>query len=47
MAGDDGRRQMSVAVNLQRWSRLDSLGKPQPHPIDHALADFRRVAMSD
>ncbi|MFD7028986.1 serine hydrolase domain-containing protein [Streptomyces sp. NPDC059917] len=41
----DGARQMSVAVNLQRWNRLDPSGKPQPHPIDDALATFHRVAM--
>ncbi|MDQ0746048.1 D-alanyl-D-alanine carboxypeptidase [Streptomyces africanus] len=41
----DGKRQMSVAVNLQRWNRLDSSGKPQPHPIDDALATLHRVAM--
>ncbi|MEU0276204.1 serine hydrolase domain-containing protein [Streptomyces sp. NPDC006307] len=33
----DGRRQMSVAVNLARWSRPASPGKPRPHPIDTAL----------
>jgi D-alanyl-D-alanine carboxypeptidase len=41
----DGKRQMAVAVNLQRWNRLDSSGKPQPHPIDDALAALYRVAM--
>ncbi|EPJ36440.1 putative D-alanyl-D-alanine carboxypeptidase [Streptomyces afghaniensis 772] len=41
----DGKRQMSVAVNLQRWNRLDSSGRPQPHPIDDALAALHRVAM--
>ncbi|MEJ8632772.1 serine hydrolase domain-containing protein [Streptomyces sp. MS2.AVA.5] len=45
MASADGKRQMSVAVNLQRWNRLDSAGKPQPHPIDEALAALHRVAM--
>ncbi|GGX09310.1 hypothetical protein GCM10010353_25910 [Streptomyces chryseus] len=30
----DGKRQMSVAVNLARWQRPDSSGKPQHHPID-------------
>ncbi|MCX4982637.1 serine hydrolase [Streptomyces sp. NBC_00572] len=33
----DGRRQMSIAVNLQRWNERDSEGIPQPHPIDGAL----------
>jgi D-alanyl-D-alanine carboxypeptidase len=41
----DGRRQMSVALNLQRWNRLGATGLPQPHPIDDALAAFYRVAM--
>ncbi|WP_372665632.1 serine hydrolase domain-containing protein [Amycolatopsis kentuckyensis] len=42
----DGRRQFAVAVNLQRWNRLDEAGRPQPHPIDGALAAFYREAMS-
>ncbi|MFF3314706.1 serine hydrolase domain-containing protein [Streptomyces sp. NPDC003035] len=41
----DGERQLAVAVNLQRWNRLDSSGTPQPHPIDDALATLYRVAM--
>ncbi|MET9961727.1 serine hydrolase domain-containing protein [Streptomyces sp. NPDC006326] len=45
MTRADGQRQMSVAVNLQRWNRLDSSGKPQPHPIDDALLTLYRVAM--
>ncbi|WP_410673832.1 serine hydrolase domain-containing protein [Amycolatopsis sp. cmx-4-68] len=42
---EDGQRQLSLAVNLQRWNRLDASGRPQPHPIDAALAAFSRVAM--
>lgn len=45
MTRADGKRQMSIAVNLQRWNRFDSAGKPQPHPIDGALAALYRVAM--
>ncbi|MGW6061842.1 serine hydrolase domain-containing protein [Streptomyces sp. NPDC055189] len=45
MTRADGKRQMAVAVNLQRWNRLDSSGRPQPHPIDEALAALYRVAM--
>ncbi|MEU6961524.1 serine hydrolase domain-containing protein [Streptomyces chrestomyceticus] len=45
MTRADGKRQMAVAVNMQRWNRLDSAGKPQPHPIDGALATLYRVAM--
>ncbi|MFD8590950.1 serine hydrolase domain-containing protein [Streptomyces sp. NPDC059637] len=45
MTRADGKRQMSVAVNMQRWNRIDSSGKPQPHPVDDALAALYRVAM--
>ncbi|MFE6839956.1 serine hydrolase domain-containing protein [Streptomyces sp. NPDC057705] len=45
MTRADGTRQMAVAVNLQRWNRFDSSGKPQPHPIDDALATLYRLAM--
>ncbi|MGC3002547.1 serine hydrolase domain-containing protein [Streptomyces sp. G35A] len=45
MTRADGKRQMAVAVNLQRWNRLDSSGRPQPHPIDDALVTLYRVAM--
>jgi D-alanyl-D-alanine carboxypeptidase len=41
----DGKRQMSVAVNLQRWNKPDSSGEPQPHPIDDALTTLYRRAM--
>ncbi len=45
MARADGGRRMCVAVNLQRWNGLDSSGRPQPHPVDDALATLHRVAM--
>ncbi|MEU1074668.1 MULTISPECIES: serine hydrolase domain-containing protein [unclassified Streptomyces] len=45
MTSADGRRGMAVAVNMQRWNRLDASGRPQPHPIDDALAALFRVAM--
>jgi D-alanyl-D-alanine carboxypeptidase len=45
MARADGQRQLSVAVNLQRWNTLDSSGKPQRHPIDDALMAFYQLAM--
>ena len=45
MTRADGKRQMSVAVNLQRWNRLDSAGKPEPHPIDDALAALYQRGM--
>lgn len=41
----DGRRQVSLAVNLQRWNRLDAAGRPQPHPIDAALQGFIHSAL--
>ncbi|MEV7520472.1 serine hydrolase domain-containing protein [Streptomyces sp. NPDC091371] len=42
---DDGKRQMSVAVNLQRWHAPDSSGQPQHHPLDDALKALQREAM--
>jgi D-alanyl-D-alanine carboxypeptidase len=45
MTRADGKRQVSVAVNLMRWNRLDSSGKPQGHPIDEALAALYRLAL--
>ena len=45
MTRADGKRQMSVAVNLMRWNKLDRSGKPQHHPIDDALPAFYRMAM--
>lgn len=45
MTRADGRRQLSIALNLQRWNRLDATGAPQPHPIDKALAALYQVAM--
>ncbi|MFF5761338.1 serine hydrolase domain-containing protein [Streptomyces tanashiensis] len=41
----DGRRQMSVAVNLIRWNRPDASGRPQPHPIDGAMKALYQRAM--
>ncbi|MFD7721006.1 serine hydrolase domain-containing protein [Streptomyces sp. NPDC059814] len=45
MTRADGNRQLSVALNLQRWNTLDAAGRPRPHPIDDALAALCRVAM--
>ncbi|MVU83042.1 serine hydrolase [Nocardia sp. ET3-3] len=42
---DEGERQLSLAVNLQRWNRLDATGRPQPHPIDTALQTFVQLAL--
>ena len=44
MTRADGRRQMTVAINRQRWNELDASGRPTPHPIDGALDAFHRVA---
>jgi D-alanyl-D-alanine carboxypeptidase len=41
----DGKRQMSVAVNLMRWNKLDCTGRPQQHPIDDALRTLYQLAM--
>ncbi|MFF3724071.1 serine hydrolase domain-containing protein [Streptomyces erythrochromogenes] len=41
----DGKRQMSVGINLERWNRPDSSGQPQHHPIDDALSALYRTAM--
>lgn len=43
----DGRRQMSVAVNLQRWSAPDPAGGRPPHPVDAALTGLYGEAMCD
>ena len=45
MTRADGKRQMSVAMNLMRWNKLDSSGKPQHHPIDDALPALYQLAM--
>jgi hypothetical protein len=45
MTRADGKRQMSVMVNLMRWNKLDSSGKPERHPIDDALLVLYQVAM--
>jgi D-alanyl-D-alanine carboxypeptidase len=45
MSRADGKRQMSVAVNLMRWNQLGAAGKPQPHPIDDALSALYQLAL--
>ncbi|AYF76832.1 class A beta-lactamase-related serine hydrolase [Nocardia yunnanensis] len=45
MISADGERQLTIAVNLQRWNRLDASGRPRPHPIDAALAAFVQAAL--
>ncbi|RMI27779.1 serine hydrolase domain-containing protein [Nocardia stercoris] len=46
MISADGTRQLSLAVNLQRWNRLGVDGKPQPHRIDAALRTFVATALA-
>jgi D-alanyl-D-alanine carboxypeptidase len=41
----DGTRQVTVAINHVRWNQLDAAGRPQPHPIDHALDALYRLAL--
>ncbi len=45
MTRADGKRQMSVAINLIRWNKLNVSGKPQHHPIDDALPPLYKLAM--
>ncbi|GGN52129.1 hydrolase [Streptomyces albiflavescens] len=45
MTRSDGTRQMSIALNLMRWNKLDGEGNPQPHPIDGALKALQEDAM--
>ncbi|WP_233521463.1 serine hydrolase domain-containing protein [Streptomyces triticagri] len=45
MSSSDGRRQLSLATNLQRWNALSPQGTPEPHPIDEALAAFTEKAL--
>ncbi|MEU3723213.1 serine hydrolase domain-containing protein [Streptomyces sp. NPDC031705] len=45
MTRADGKRQMSVAVNLQRWAKPDPAGNAQHHPIDEALQTLFGQAM--
>ncbi|HET6285598.1 MAG TPA: serine hydrolase domain-containing protein [Amycolatopsis sp.] len=45
MTSADGERQLAVAVNMQRWNRLDATGTPQPHPLDEALAALYATAL--
>lgn len=46
LASADGRRQVSLAVNRQRWNTLGTDGRPQPHPIDAALNAFLQEAIT-
>ncbi|WP_338495711.1 serine hydrolase domain-containing protein [Streptomyces sp. SJL17-4] len=41
----DGGRQMSMAVNLQRWNPRSAEATPQPHPIDTALETLHDQAL--
>ncbi|MFF0574213.1 serine hydrolase domain-containing protein [Streptosporangium saharense] len=39
LSSQDGRRQISLGINLMKYQRFDDNGVLQPHPIDHALGD--------
>ncbi|MGI5479051.1 serine hydrolase domain-containing protein [Streptomyces lavendofoliae] len=41
----DGRRQLSVAINLMRWNAPDTSGGSRHHPIDDALSALHRQAL--
>ncbi len=41
----DGKRRLSVAMNLARWNKPNSSGEPPHHPIDDALSTFQRQAL--
>jgi D-alanyl-D-alanine carboxypeptidase len=45
MTRADGKRQMSVAVNLMRGNQLNFSGTPQQDPIGDALPTFYQLAM--
>ena len=45
LARADGKRKMSVAVNVMRWNKLDFSSKAQHHPMDDALPAFYQFAM--
>lgn len=47
LTSEDGRRQLSAAVNHQRWNQLDASGVPQPHAIDAALLAFLGEALGE
>ncbi|MFF2570250.1 serine hydrolase domain-containing protein [Streptomyces sp. NPDC058084] len=42
MTREDGGRQFSFAINLMRWN---GPGRPQPHPVDGALATLKGRAL--
>ncbi|MEV8631460.1 serine hydrolase domain-containing protein [Streptosporangium sp. NPDC051023] len=37
LSSQDGRRQLSLGINLMKYQRFDDNGVLQPHPIDYAL----------
>ncbi|SDH27249.1 D-alanyl-D-alanine carboxypeptidase [Sinosporangium album] len=41
----DGRRQMTIGMNLIKYQKLGPDGWPQPHPIDYALVDHLLQAL--
>jgi D-alanyl-D-alanine carboxypeptidase len=47
MTRADGKRQISVIVNVMRWNKLDLSGKPQRHPIDGEVISARIALRND
>ncbi|MFC3981165.1 serine hydrolase domain-containing protein [Streptosporangium jomthongense] len=45
LSSQDGRRQISLGINLMKYQRLDAQGIPQQHPIDQALGDHMLRAL--
>jgi D-alanyl-D-alanine carboxypeptidase len=40
LSSPDGRRQVSIGINLMKYQHLDENGAVQVHPIDIALSDY-------
>ncbi|WP_329519423.1 serine hydrolase domain-containing protein [Spirillospora sp. NBC_01491] len=38
LSSADGRRQVSVSLNLMKYQQLNGEGAPMPHPVDNALS---------
>ncbi|MDF5756986.1 serine hydrolase domain-containing protein [Spongiactinospora sp. TRM90649] len=45
LSSEDGRRQISMGVNLMKYQRIGEDGRIQPHPIDFASADHLLQAL--
>lgn len=45
MSSPDGKRQVTVGINLTGYQRPDAQGRPLPHPVDAALDALREQAL--